>query len=55
MLLEEAKIWEHVEKEIATSTNPKKLVAHVKKEGKAKRNILDSLKSVDFNCKHVEW
>jgi hypothetical protein len=44
MLLEEAKIWEHVEKEIVAPTDPKLLATHVKKEAKAKRIILDSVK-----------
>jgi hypothetical protein len=45
MLMEEAKIWEHVEKEIATPIDDLKLLAtHNKKEAKDKRIILDFVK-----------
>jgi hypothetical protein len=40
MLLEKAKIWKHVEKEIATPINSKLLVIHVK-EAMAKIIILE--------------
>jgi hypothetical protein len=42
-MLLEAEIWEHVEKEIATQKGPELLAAYLKKEVRAKRNILDSV------------
>jgi hypothetical protein len=41
MLLEEAKIWDHVKKEMATHIDLKLMVFHVKNEAKVKRIILD--------------
>jgi hypothetical protein len=51
ILLEEAKILEHVEKEIIAPTNPTQLASHVEKEVKAKRIIVDSVK--DHFTPHV--
>jgi hypothetical protein len=44
MLLEEVELWEHIENEIVAPTDPKLLAMHNKKEAKAKRIILDSVK-----------
>jgi hypothetical protein len=44
MILEEAKIWEHVEKKIVAPTNPTKLATHTKEEFEPKSIILDSMK-----------
>ena len=44
MLMEEAKIWEHVEKEIIKPTDLTKLVTNVKNKAKAKRIITDLMK-----------
>jgi hypothetical protein len=41
-LMEEANLWEHVEKEIPKPTDPTPLATHRKKEAKVKRIILDS-------------
>ena len=43
MLMEEADIWEHIEKVIVSPTDPKSLATHVKKEAKEKQIILDSM------------
>jgi hypothetical protein len=51
MLLEEAKLWEHIEKEIVAPTNPKLSTIHVKKKVKAKRIILDSVN--DYLITHI--
>jgi hypothetical protein len=44
MLMEEVDLWEHVEKVVPELVDPMKLVAHHKKEAKAKRIILDLVK-----------
>jgi hypothetical protein len=44
LLMEEANLWEHVEKEIPKPTNLAQFVAHQKKEAKVKRIVLDYVK-----------
>jgi hypothetical protein len=51
ILLEEAKILEHVEKEIIAPTDLTQLASHVEKEAKAKRIIVDSVK--DHSIPHT--
>jgi hypothetical protein len=51
ILMEEADLWEHVEKVILEPTNPTQLATHQKKEAKAKRIILDSVK--DHFISHI--
>jgi hypothetical protein len=44
MFMEKAKIGEHVKKEIIAPTDPTGLVAHVQKEAKERRIVLDLVK-----------
>lgn len=44
MLLEEVELWEHVDKEITTPTDPKQLVEYYKEEAKEKIIILNLVK-----------
>jgi hypothetical protein len=48
-LLDKAKLWDHVEKDIVAPTNPKLLVVHVEKDAKTKRIIIDSVKDCLIN------
>ena len=51
MLLEEVELWERVKTKITIPTNLKLLDEHHKKEAKAKRIILDSVK--DYLIIHI--
>jgi hypothetical protein len=51
ILMEEADLWEHVEKEISKHADPTPLAAQRKKKAKVKRIILDSVK--DHFISHI--